>query len=56
MVNMFLCRYISISNFYFDDSLTFSQASLKFKERSDDNVDLPQSVIYFFTSCARSPR
>ena len=53
MVNVFLCRSISISNFFPDDSLAVSRASLKFQERSDDNVDFPQSVIYFFISCAR---
>ena len=56
MVNVFLCRSISILIFFLDDSLAVSRASLKFHERSHDNVDFPQSVIYLFTSCARSKR
>ena len=39
--------------FFLDDRLAVSRASLKFQQRSDDNVEFPQSVIYFYTSCAR---
>ena len=38
--------------FFLDDSLAVSRASLKFEARSDDNFDFLHSVIYFFTSCA----
>ena len=38
--------------FFLDDSLAVSWASLKFQERSDDIVDFPQSEIYISSNRA----